>query len=99
MTSIERTAYPPFKRLITTHELHPFFSPTRDELQWAPDATNCDEHLPALLLMLKSYQRMGCSPKLEDARSGGWPPAAFRSPTTGCTRKHPGEPLLTCVTC
>ncbi|MET7849968.1 hypothetical protein ABZT48_17385 [Streptomyces avermitilis] len=72
VTSIERTAYPPFKRLITTHELHPFFSPTRDELQWAPDATNCDEHLPALLLMLKSYQRMGCSPKLEDARSGGF---------------------------
>ena len=43
-----------------------FFSPTRDELEWAADATDCDEHLVALLLMLKSYQRMGCFPKLED---------------------------------
>jgi hypothetical protein len=66
VTSIERTAYPRFKRLITAHELHLFFSPTRDEVEWASGATDCDEHLPALLLMLKSYQRMGCFPKLED---------------------------------
>ncbi|MFD4413908.1 DUF4158 domain-containing protein [Streptomyces sp. NPDC058467] len=59
MTSIERTAYPRFKRLITAHELHLFFSPTRDELEWAAGATKGDEHLLALLLMLKSYQRMG----------------------------------------
>ncbi|WP_331743556.1 DUF4158 domain-containing protein (plasmid) [Streptomyces sp. NBC_00873] len=66
MTSIERTAYPRFKRLITAHELHLFFSPTRDELQWAADATDGDEHLLALLLMLKSYQRMGCFPALAE---------------------------------
>ncbi|WP_367134058.1 MULTISPECIES: DUF4158 domain-containing protein [Streptomyces] len=66
VTSIERTAYPRFKRLITAHELHLFFSPSRDELQWAADATDCDEHLLALLLMLKSYRRMGCFPALED---------------------------------
>ncbi|MGY0063741.1 DUF4158 domain-containing protein [Streptomyces sp. LZ34] len=66
MTSIERTAYPRFKRLITAHELHLFFSPSRDELEWAADATDCDEHLLALLLMLKSYRRMGCFPALED---------------------------------
>ncbi|WP_222722432.1 DUF4158 domain-containing protein [Actinomadura alba] len=65
VTSIERTAYPRFKRLITAHELYLFFSPTRDELAWASDATDCDEHLLALLLMLKSYQRMGCFPKLD----------------------------------
>ena len=66
MTSIERTAYPRFKWLITAHELHLFFSPTRDEVAWASEATDCDEHLLALLLMLKSYQRMGCCPRLED---------------------------------
>ncbi|MER8225322.1 DUF4158 domain-containing protein [Streptomyces sp. NPDC094143] len=66
VASIERTAYPRFKRLITAHELHLFFSPTRDELQWAADATDCDEHLLALLAMLKSYRRMGCFPALED---------------------------------
>ncbi|WP_404200012.1 DUF4158 domain-containing protein [Streptomyces tauricus] len=66
VTSIERTAYPRFKRLITAHELHLFFSPTREELEWAADATDCDEHLLALLLMLKSYRRMGCFPAPED---------------------------------
>ena len=60
------TAYPRFKRLITAHELHLFFSPTREELEWAADATDSDEHLLALLLMLKSYRRMGCFPALED---------------------------------
>lgn len=66
VTSIERTAYPRFKRLITAHELHLFFSPTRDELQWATDRTDSDEHLLALLLTLESYQRMGCFPRVED---------------------------------
>ncbi|MGS2586274.1 DUF4158 domain-containing protein [Streptomyces hebeiensis] len=68
MTSIERSAYPRFKRLITAHELHLFFSPTRDELEQAAGATDGDGHLLALLLMLmlKSYQRMGCFPGLED---------------------------------
>ncbi|MER8001448.1 hypothetical protein [Streptomyces sp. NPDC095613] len=28
--------------------------------------THCDEHLLAQLLMLKSYQRMGCFPKLDE---------------------------------
>jgi hypothetical protein len=66
VTSIERTAYPRFKRLITAHNLHLFFSPTREELEWVADATDSDEHLLALLLMLKSYRRMGCFPALED---------------------------------
>ncbi|EDY52899.1 DUF4158 domain-containing protein [Streptomyces clavuligerus] len=54
------------KRLITAHELHLFFAPSRDEVRWASEATDDDGHLLALLLMLKSYQRMGCFPKLED---------------------------------
>ncbi len=64
MTSIERTAYPRFKRLITARELHLFFSPGLEEAQWAAGRTESDEHQLALLLMLKSYQRMGCFPKL-----------------------------------
>ncbi|MFJ4741077.1 Tn3 family transposase [Streptomyces sp. NPDC088775] len=66
MTSIERTAYPRFKRLITAHELHLFFAPSRDEVEWAAARADCDEHLLAQLLTLKSYQRMGCFPKLEE---------------------------------
>ncbi|WP_256260304.1 hypothetical protein OH786_38395 (plasmid) [Streptomyces atratus] len=35
MTSIERTAYPRFKRLVAAHELHLFFAPSRDEVDCA----------------------------------------------------------------
>jgi hypothetical protein len=66
MTSIERTAYPRFKRLITARELHLFFSPGHEESEWAVRQTNSGEHQLALLLMLKSYQRMGCFPKREE---------------------------------
>ena len=69
MTSIERTAYPRFKRLITARELHLFFSPGLEEAQWAAERTESDEHQLALLLMLKSYQRMGCFPKLDRSRT------------------------------
>lgn len=48
MTSIERTADTRFKRLITAHELHLFFSPTRAEVEWTASVTDCDEHLVAL---------------------------------------------------
>ncbi|WP_247745645.1 hypothetical protein [Streptomyces oryzae] len=76
MTSIERTAYPRFKRLITAHELHLFFSPTRDEVAWVSEVTDCDEHLLALLLMLmlmlKSYQRMGCFRGWRTSRRWWW---------------------------
>ncbi|WP_266544100.1 hypothetical protein [Streptomyces sp. NBC_01142] len=37
MTSIERTAYPRFKRLVSAHELHLFFAPTREEAAWAAE--------------------------------------------------------------
>jgi hypothetical protein len=55
MTSIERTAYPRFKRQITARELHVFFTPGEEERAWAGEVTDCDEHRLALLLALKSY--------------------------------------------
>jgi hypothetical protein len=66
VTSIERTAYPRFKRLISAHELHLFFAPSREEAAWAAERTGSDGHLLTLLLALKSYQRMGCFPGLEE---------------------------------
>ncbi|GAB2444173.1 DUF4158 domain-containing protein [Streptomyces incanus] len=65
-TSIERTAYPRFKRLITTHELHLFFAPTREEAAWTAERMDSDGHQLALLLALKSYQRMGRFPKPDE---------------------------------
>ncbi|MFC4518222.1 DUF4158 domain-containing protein [Streptomyces ehimensis] len=66
MTSIERTAYPRLKRLITAHELHVFFTPGEEERASAEEVTDSDERQLALLVALKSYQRMGCSPKVHD---------------------------------
>ncbi|MFB7499329.1 DUF4158 domain-containing protein [Streptomyces sp. NPDC056161] len=66
MTSIERTAYPRFERLITARELHVFFTPSEEERVWAEEVTDSGEHQLALLVALKSYQRMGCFPKVYD---------------------------------
>jgi hypothetical protein len=43
MTSIERTAYPQFPRLMTAKELHVFYTPAPDEAVWAQERTNADE--------------------------------------------------------
>jgi hypothetical protein len=38
VTSIERTAYPQFKRLTSARTLHVFFTPTAEEKAWPPSA-------------------------------------------------------------
>ncbi|WP_367136694.1 MULTISPECIES: DUF4158 domain-containing protein [Streptomyces] len=78
MTSIERTAYPRFKQLITARELHVFFTPGEEERVWAEGVTDSDEHQLALLVASKSYQRMGCFPKVHDVPSRVGP-LLFRS--------------------
>ncbi|MER5932984.1 DUF4158 domain-containing protein [Streptomyces sp. NPDC002054] len=65
MTSIGRTAYPRFKRLVSAHELHLFFAPTREEAACA-ERMDADGDQLALLLALKSYQRMGRFPRPEE---------------------------------
>ncbi len=39
MTSIERTAYPQFRRLTSARVLHVFFTPTAEEIAWARERT------------------------------------------------------------
>ena len=58
MTSIERTAYPQFKRLTSARVLHVFFTPSEDEATWARERTETPESLLALLVDLKCFQRM-----------------------------------------
>ena len=53
MTSIDRTAYPRFKRMITTRELADSFTPSSEEIEWARDMTLSDPHLLALTAWLK----------------------------------------------
>ncbi|MFF7976757.1 DUF4158 domain-containing protein [Streptomyces sp. NPDC007905] len=85
MTSIERTAYPRFKRLITAHELHLFFSPTRDEVAWASGATDCDEHLLGLVADVEVLPAHGVFPE-----AGGHPGdvGGFRPAGGGAARGH-----------
>jgi hypothetical protein len=59
VTSMERTAYRVFPRLMMTRELYLFFSPSQEEMAWAREKTDTDEHLLALTLALKCFQRLG----------------------------------------
>lgn len=65
MTAIDRTAYPRFKRVVSVRELAEAFTPTYDEVGWARGRTQNDEHCLALVIRLKSYQRLGYFPKLD----------------------------------
>jgi Domain of unknown function (DUF4158) len=65
VTSIDRTAYPTFKRMAPP-DLADAFTPSDDEIEWARDKTSADAHLLALTVWLKSYRRLGYFPKLED---------------------------------
>ena len=58
MTSIERTAYPQFKRLTSARVLHVFFTPTEDEVAWARERTASPEALLSLVVDLKCFQKM-----------------------------------------
>jgi len=64
VTSIERTAYPRFKRLLSARELHVFFTPQPDEVAWARGFAGSDEHLLAMVVMLKCFSRLGYFPAL-----------------------------------
>ena len=69
MTSVDRTAYPRFGRVVPGRELADAFTPTDAEAEWARSRTQDREHLLALAVLLKSYQRLGYFPKLDDVPS------------------------------
>lgn len=64
MASIDRTAYPRFKRVVSARELSEAFTPTPDEADRARGRTQTDQHFLALVTLLKCYQRLGYFPKL-----------------------------------
>ena len=80
MTSIERTAYPQFRRLTSARVLHVFFTPTAEEIGWAQERTAGQESLFALVLALKCFQKMARFCPLEEI------PEAV----TGHVRRWPG---------
>jgi hypothetical protein len=60
VTSVDRTAYPVFPKLVLARDLHVFFTPSPDEAVWAREKTETDEHLLALALALKCFQWRHC---------------------------------------
>ena len=66
MTSIERTAYPRFKRQFTTKELTDIYTPTKSEIAFAYATATGERNILNLLVILKSFQRLGYFPSLTD---------------------------------
>jgi TnpA family transposase len=65
VTSIERTAYPRFKQFPDPSELAEFYTPTPVEIQLVKSRTKSHEGFFSLMVMLKSFQRLGYFPHPE----------------------------------
>jgi hypothetical protein len=66
MASIERTAYPRFRRTPSTKELESLYTPTDDELGFAQRLARKTPSRFGLLLLLKSFQRLGYFPAIDE---------------------------------
>jgi len=66
VTSVERTAYPRFKRHFTTKELAEIYTPTTTEIAFAYNATKGQGNIFNLIVVLKAFQRLGYFLKLSD---------------------------------
>ncbi|MFJ9752830.1 DUF4158 domain-containing protein [Streptomyces chartreusis] len=64
VASVERTAYPRFKRIISDRELAQFFTPNEAEVAWAARRTH--DRPESQLALLKSCARLGYFPDLEE---------------------------------
>ena len=94
MASIERTAYPRFRRLVTAQDLA-FMSPAEDEVAWARARARSDEHLLALVLALSCFQRLGyfCTSRgVLRSRRSLWSTFVV---VCGCRRERRRYPRLT----
>lgn len=66
MASIERTAYPRFKRNPLAKELDTLYTPTEDELKFAYAVSRKESSRFSILLLLKAFQRLGYFPSVEN---------------------------------
>lgn len=69
MASIERTAYPRFKSSPAQQRLHALYTPTDDELTFARKTARSLSSQLSMLVLLKSFQRLGHFPKISDVDS------------------------------
>jgi len=66
LASIERTAYPRFRRTPTARELEEAYTPTAAERQFLEATTRGEGSRFTLAVMLKAFQRLGYFPRLRD---------------------------------
>lgn len=66
MASIERTAYPRFKRSPSARELEGLYTPTEDEMGFARTVARKIQPQFGLLLLLKVFQRLGYFPAVDE---------------------------------
>ena len=66
MASIERTVYPRIKQNFSKTELIDFYSPTEDEIRFVQKTTRREETQFHLLILLKTFQKLGYFPNLEE---------------------------------
>lgn len=66
MASIERTAYPRFKRTPLPKELDSLYTPSVEEIAFSRSCARKAQPRFGLLLLLKTFQRLGYFPAIED---------------------------------
>jgi len=66
MASIERTAYPRFKRSPSAREFEALYTPTTDELGFARTIARKAQPQFGLLLLLKAFQRLVHFPAVDE---------------------------------
>lgn len=66
MASIERTAYPRFKRDLSKKELQRIYTPSLEEIQFVYSFARGPEFLLKAMVLLKTFQKLGYFPKSHD---------------------------------
>src|SRR5690242_3192093 len=65
VTSIERTAYPRFRRTPSKKELRELYTPTLADVDFVNQTSRGAAQKFGLMILLKVYQRLGYFPKAE----------------------------------
>lgn len=66
MATIERTAYPRFKKNTNSKELVEIYTPNHEEIEVAHRVAKGEVQILNYILMLKSFQRLGYFPKIDE---------------------------------
>ena len=66
MASIERTAYPRFKKILSGRELNEFYTPSEEEAMFGRSTVRGDVNLLCFVVLLKTFQRFSYFPPLRE---------------------------------